>query len=352
MAEASISSNQLRVMPAEWTSHERCIMGWPGRPEVWGALLEQARRDYAQVARMIAQFEPVLMLAKSDEADQARRFCGASVEVLAMPLDDAWLRDTGPLFVFTPEGVAAIDFRFNSWGGKYVPYEDDDALAARLCDHLGIPSFRAPLVLEGGAISVDGEGTLITTETAVLNPNRNPGWTRADVEQVFADYLGVEEVIWLKHGLLEDVDTDGHVDNVAMFVGPARVVCQLVSDRQDANFQRLKDNRDVLAAAVDARGRRLEVLEINHLPFVRQERRYPVPYLNWFLGNSCLIVPSIGEPSDGEVVAWLSDVFPDREVLLGPASAMAVGGGGIHCITQSQPSSPASSSPLTLTSRR
>lgn len=326
-------------MPAEWEPHARCLMGWPARVDMWGERLAAAERDYAAVANAIADHEPVLMVARGSDAPAARAACASGVEVIELPLDDSWLRDTGPLFVRDGDGgVVGVDFAFNAWGEKFRPYEDDARLAARVLERLGIARRAVPLVLEGGAITVDGEGTLITTESVLLNPNRNPGRSREEVEALIGEALGVERVIWLSDGLLEDRDTDGHVDNVCHFLSPGRVIVQTVTDPENPNYERLTANRDRLRAATDARGRRLEVLELPILPYLLDEDEPTVaPYLNFYLANGAVIVPVSDERTDAEALELLADALPDRQVVPVPGATLAHGGGGVHCITQQQP---------------
>ena len=255
------------AMPAEWSAHELTLMAWPVRLELWGDGLAEAKAEYAAVARAIAAFEPVLVVAPPGAEDEVRGACGSGVRVLEVPIDDSWMRDSGPIFVTGPDGRrAGVDFRFNGWGEKFAPYERDDAMNRTLLPRLGIDRLAADLVLEGGSITVDGEGTLIATEQCLLHPNRNPGLDREEIEARLRAYLGVETVVWIAHGLLEDHDTDGHVDNVAHFVAPGLVLAQTVDDPGDPNHERLAENVDRLRGAVDARGRRLEVIEVGVLP--------------------------------------------------------------------------------------
>ncbi len=237
------------AMPAEWAAHEMTLMAWPARVELWGEAMEEAKAEYAGVARAIAAFEPVLIVAPPGSATEVRNVCGPDVEALELPLDDSWMRDSGPIFVTAPDGRrAGVDFRFNGWGEKFVPYDRDDAMNRALLAWLRIDRLEADLVLEGGSISVDGEGTLIATEQCLLHPSRNPALTPADIEERLRHYLGVERVVWIPHGLLEDHDTDGHVDNVAQFVAPGVVLAQTVDDPADPNHERLAENVERLRA--------------------------------------------------------------------------------------------------------
>jgi agmatine deiminase len=329
------------AMPAEWVEHERTLMAWPTRLELWGDGLAGAKRDYAAVARAVAAFEPVLMVAPDGARADVQRRCGHGVDVVELPIDDSWIRDSGPIFVTGAGGRrAGVDFGFNGWGGKFLPCERDDALPRALLGHLGIDRFEAPFVLEGGSICVDGEGTLITTEQCLLNPNRNPELDRDEIEALLALYLGIESVVWLPHGLAEDRDTDGHVDNVAAFVEPGRVLLQTVADRSSPDYEPLQENLELLRAATDARGRPLDVVELDVLP-ATEVRGLPgcVPYTNLYLANGAVIVPVCGDDPDRDeqVLGMLASLFAPREVVAVPGRMLAEGGGGVHCITQQVP---------------
>jgi agmatine deiminase len=328
-------------MPAEWAEHELTLMAWPARLELWGDGLAEAKAEYATVARTIAAFEPVLMVAPEGAAGEVRDACGNGVQAIELPLDDSWMRDSGPIFVTGPDGRrAGVDFRFNGWGGKFAPYDRDDAMNRPLLAHLGIDRLAAQLVLEGGSITVDGEGTLIATEQCLLHPSRNPELTRQEIEERLRAHLGVETVIWIAHGLLEDHDTDGHVDNVAQFVAPGVVLAQTADDASDPNHEPMAENAQRLRAACDARGRPLKVIELGILPrsTVRGEPGV-VPYVNLYVANGVVVVPTCGDDPDrdGEVLARLESVYAGREVVGVPARMLAEGGGGVHCITQQVP---------------
>ena len=329
------------AMPAECAPHERTLMAWPVRVDLWGDGLAEARRDYATIANAIAAFEPVLMVAPPGETSEARSACGDGVEIVELPIDDSWIRDSGPIFVTSSDGSrrAGVDFRFNGWGEKFTPFDRDDALPAALLAHLGTDRFEAPLVLEGGAITVDGEGTLVTTEQCLLNPNRNPTLGRGEIEALLRDYLGAEKVIWLPHGLLEDHDTDGHVDNVAAFVSPGRVLLQ-TAPPGSPNHERLAENAELLRSSTDARGRPVEVVELEALPTTQVRGELGnVPYTNLYAANGAVFVPVAGDDPDrdAEVVKMLASLYAPREVVTVPGRMLAEGGGGVHCITQQVP---------------
>ncbi|WP_157545447.1 agmatine deiminase family protein [Microtetraspora fusca] len=330
-------------MPAEWETHEGCLMAWPTRAELWDGMLGEARAEYAAVARAIAAFEPVTMVARPDQVEDARAACGEGVEVIAVPIDDSWLRDSGPIFTLTGDGRrVGVDFAFNSWGERYFPYDSDNKVSRRLLNLLGTPRRASSTVLEGGAITVDGEGTLITTEQCLLNANRNPHLDRHDIEAELSALLGIEKVIWLPYGHAAGV-TDGHVDGVCVFAGPGRVVVESCVDPASPDYARLRANRAVLEAVTDARGRRLEIVEVPPQQVVTVAGRPArVGYVNFYVANGGVVVPTAGTADDARALEAVATAFPDRAVVGVRASAVALGGGGIHCITQQVPAPAAS----------
>ena len=330
------SEAQLRTtvrLPAEWERHERTLMGWPCRRELWGETIEEARRDYARVANAIAAFEPVTMIANpGKDVVQARAACGAGVDVVELALDDSWLRDCGPIYVYGEDRRRlAVHFRFNGWGGKFPPWDRDAAVGALIAERLGDTVIPAPIVLEGGSIITDGQGTLVTTEQCLLNPNRNPGLTREQIEAALRAHLGVEPIVWLGHGLLEDRDTDGHVDLIAAFTPAGRVLLQTVPE-DNPNYLHCEENRARLTAAG------LDVVELPFLPYaVLAGERMAVSYLNLYVVNGAVIVPVSGVAEDAGALAIIADAYPGRDVVPVPGRVLARGGGGPHCITQQVP---------------
>lgn len=326
-------------MPAEWAPHTRCWMAWPCRDSLWGDGLEAARDAYAAVAQAIAGFEPVTMLANESDLEDAAKRCGGTVTCQAMPLDDSWMRDSGPTYLVDGKGgLAAADWRFNAWGEKFHPFDKDAAVAERVLAQAGVTRYAAPLVLEGGSIHVDGEGTLVTSEECLLNPNRNADLDRAQIEALLRDYLGVTAFVWLGQGLYGD-DTDGHVDNIACYVRPGVVMAAVCEDPDDPNHAILQDNLARLKKARDAKGRALEVIE---LPLPREVRyvdgaRLSLTYVNYYIANGGIVMPSFGDANDGPARDIVAHAFPERKVVQVPALDILVGGGGIHCITQQQP---------------
>jgi agmatine deiminase len=320
-------------MPAEWAPHERTIMCWPARESMWEERFAQAEADHAEVANAIAAFEPVLMAADPRHAAEARRLCGQGVEVVEIPIDDSWARDSGPIFVTGDGERAGVQFGFNAWGEKFTPYDDDAVFATRVLETLGEERRDAThFILEGGSIAVDGAGTLITTEQCLFEPHRNPRLSREEIEAELLAHLGAERVIWLGRGLVEDDDTDGHVDNICAFVAPGKVVLQTVTDEANPNYEHCQENLRRLRDAG------LEVVELPWLPYVEGERpAVVVPYVNYYVCNGALIVPTRGEETDAAALDLLASLYPGREAVAVAGETLALGGGGVHCITQQVP---------------
>jgi agmatine deiminase len=327
-------------MPAETAAHERTVMCWPARRELYDDLMPDAERAHAEVAATIARFEPVTMIAAPGAGESASEKCGPGVDVVELPLDDSWFRDTGPIYVLSPDGNrVALDWVFNAWGEKFAPWDDDAAVARRWADLAGHEFRSVPMVLEGGSIAVDGAGTLVTTEQCLLHPSRNPTLTRAAIEKRLRAELGVSTILWLPHGLFLDDDTDGHVDNIAAFARPGTLVVQGCDDPAEEDWLRCNVNRRCARGAPDATGFPLAVVEIPVLPFTEVAgRRVAVPYLNYYAGNGFVVVPVCGHDADADMVAIISEQYPGREVIaLDVGAILAYGGGGIHCITQQVP---------------
>ncbi|PWC52333.1 agmatine deiminase family protein [Azospirillum sp. TSO22-1] len=333
-------------MPGEWEPHARCWMAWPCRPETWPVpeedeevdRLEAARAVYAEVARAITRFEPVTMVCDPDDVAEASLACGPGIQILPIPISDSWIRDTGPSFVTGRNGrVAGVHWRFNAWGGNYPDCAKDQEVGRLVLEHLGQERFAAPLVMEGGSFHVDGQGTLLTTEQCLLNPNRNPSLSRAEIERHLRDFLGVSSIIWLGEGYQDD-ETDGHIDEIACFVRPGVVLALTTDDPTDANFKAFQDNLDRLKKARDAQGRELEVIPIQQ-PARRDQNgvRLTLSYTNLYVANGGVVMPAFEDPADDEAYRTVRRAFPDREVIQMAALDIVRGGGGIHCITQQQP---------------
>lgn len=327
------------AVPGEWSLHRRTWMCWPCRTEAWGSVtrMQRARAATADIARGISRFEPVVMIARPADAQAVGVACGTFAEILVLPIDDSWARDSGPTFV-AGRGVAGVSWRFNAWGDKYDNYDNDKALSGRIIELTGGRTFKAPIVCEGGAIHVDGEGTLITTQQCLLNPNRNPGQTREKITDVLRLNTGAETVLWLP-GEFADVETDGHVDNIACFVSPGRLLLG-IPPTAHPDFPAVARLKRFLSEARDARGRALEIIEIAQPQQLREDwrgRPLAASYVNFYLVNGGLIMPAFDDAADLPASSVLRDCFPQREIVQINAQDLVEGGGGIHCITQQEP---------------
>ena len=324
-------------MPAEWEEHERCWMAWPSRAGLWSSFTDTCR-NYADVALAIAAFEPVTMLVSPGLGQSARDYLGTDIDIFETPIDDSWTRDSGPCFVSDGKGgLAGVDFRFNAWGGKYDPYDQDALMARRILERVGVTRIASPLVAEGGGLCVDGEGTLLTTETCFLNVNRNPGWSKEEIAEELQRVLGVRKVIWLP-GDPEDEETDGHVDGIATFVEPGVALTAWSDDPADPRRPIFESNRLALESQTDSAGRSFTLAT---LPEAREAEargeRFCRSYVNFYFANGAIIAPAYGIDRDAEVRERLQSLFPDREIVMLRIDYIAEGGGGIHCITQQQP---------------
>ena len=321
-------------MPAEWQTHARCWMAWPCRE---GFNSEATCRNYAEVAKVISSFEPVSMVVHPRDREMAQAVLGNDIECVEIPIDDGWFRDNGPNFLITDHGdVAAACFAFNAWGGNYEPFDDDAQAGPRLLSQLGLRMFQSGMTAEGGGITVDGEGTLITTETCFLNPNRNPGWSKDEVEAELCRMLGVTKVLWIPGDPYED-ETNGHVDGLAAFVAPGRVLVEAALDSAHPRYDILMENRRALEGQTDAMGRALDLIFIEDAWQCDGGDRFCTSYINSYIANGAVIVPSYGLPADDRASAIYQQLFPQREVVSLRIDDIAPGGGGIHCITQQQP---------------
>lgn len=334
MSDATAPKHDGFSMPAEWSPHAATLMAWPLVADYWEGRVEDARREWAGVARAVAAAEPVIMVCNPGDERSVRDHCGGDIEVLPIAIDDSWMRDSGPIFVRNAAGdVAAVSFRFNAWGERFPSWANDDAMPAAVAAHLGVRLFEAPFVLEGGSILTDGEGTLLTTEMCLLSSNRNPEMTKHEIEQGLRDYLGVDTVVWLPYGMAGDVGpvaTDGHVDGVATYVEPGRIALLVPDDATDMDHDFGEANLAALADAVDAQGRPIEVERL-----LGADGRNA--YANCYVANKIVVAPMTGAEADERGVEQLAKLFPDREVIGVPAATIAFGGGGPHCITQQVP---------------
>jgi len=347
-------------MPGEFEPHAGCWMLWPERPDNWRLGAKPAQRAFATVATAIADSEPVTVAVSAAQFANARRVLPPAVRVVEMSSDDAWMRDVGPTFLVNDRGgVRGVDWIFNAWGGLdgglYFPWDRDDAVAQKVLEIEGRDRYRAPFVLEGGSIHVDGQGTLITTEECLLNRNRNPHLSREQIERLLKRHLSVDVIVWLGRGVHLD-ETDGHVDNLCAFTKPGEVVLTWSNDKRDPQYEISRDAYERLMEARDARGRRFKVhrlVQPGPLHVSKQEAagvdagpgtrpreagaRMAGSYVNFYIGARRVVVPLLDPKRDGMAMRQLRALFPRREVVGVPGREILLGGGNIHCITQQVP---------------
>jgi len=334
-------------MPAEWEPHKATWLSWPHNLETWSDQLDLVKEVWVEMARAVSCEEEVRLLVNDEQAqaEAKRRLmrAGAVMEhvfVCEIPTVDVWIRDYGPTFI-TRKGaehsLACNDWVFDAWGGKYESYMQDDKVAKEIGKLLGVPVFELEMILEGGSIDVNGCGTCLTTEQCLLNPNRNPHLDRSEIERIVGDHLSVDHFIWLGRGIAGD-DTDGHVDDIARFVNPTTVVCALEEDPRDENYAPLRENYERLQGATDQDGKRLTVVPVP-LPgrLVHEGTRLPASYVNFYIANGIVLVPTYNHPHDRQALGILQEFFPGRRILGIPCVSLVIGLGAIHCVTQQEP---------------
>ncbi|MFJ3437519.1 agmatine/peptidylarginine deiminase [Streptomyces cyaneofuscatus] len=335
-----------RRFGAEWDSHARTFMSWPALESVWEEDLPYVREDIARIARAIAEYEYVVMMARPDQRRAAQRACGSQVEVIPLAVDDMWARDTVPVFVEEGGEVIGVDFNFNGWGEKQE-HTNDARIGRTLLSKYRIPRVEAPLVAEGGSFETDGEGTLLITESSIVNENRNPGLSRDAIEADLVETLGVEKVVWLKGVRGQDI-TDAHVDSLVRFTAPGVVLLdQAFPGTPPDSWSRAADQaREVLSEATDARGRRFEVIDLPQPDLDRitgEGDDFVSTYANFYVANDSVFMPRFGDrKADDRARGILQEQFPDRDIVPVVIDTVASGGGGIHCATHDQPGKPVS----------
>jgi len=347
-------------MPPEFAPHAGTWMLFPSRPDNWRENARPAQAAFAAVALAIAGFEQVTVGVPAPLLSLALSLLPPPIRLLEMESNDAWMRDVGATFLLHPGGGRrGVDWVFNAWGGKvnglYAPWDADDAVAAQMLRHENAARYRAPLVLEGGSIHVDGQGTCLTTAECLLHPGRNPHLSQAQIESLLMDYLNVEKVLWIPRGVFND-ETTGHVDNLACYLRPAEIALTWTNDKTDPQYERSAEALDYLQSQTDARGRRLKVHKIPQPGplYLRPEEAagvQPAPgthprragermagsYVNFYLCNGAAIIPTFDAPQDAEALQMLQNLLPERRVVPVAGREILLGGGNVHCITQQVP---------------
>jgi len=339
-------------MPAEWARHRGTWLSWPHREESWPGKFEPVPAVFAEIVRHLAPHEEVHINVRDRAFEQdVRTVLGAAgvptgnVFFHHHPTNDAWCRDHGPCFIQRqgPGGTeeAIVDWGYNAWGGKYPPFDDDDIIPTRVAGEFDLPAFHPGIVMEGGSLDLNGQGTLLTTESCLLNPNRNPGLARGEIEQYLRDYLGVTNILWLGDGIEGD-DTDGHVDDLTRFVDETTVVTVVENDPADPNCHPLRENLERLKAMTDQDGRPLNVVTLPMPPAMYQDgQRLPASYANFYIANGIVLLPAYHPPTDEIARETLQQYFPTREVIPLDSTDLVWGLGSFHCVTQQWPARPA-----------
>lgn len=348
-------------MPGEFEPHSGTIMIWPQRPDNWRNGGKEAQKVFSKVANKIARFEPVTMLVNGEQYENARGKLDDNVQILEVSNNDSWCRDTGATFVKNNEGIIrGIDWKFNAWGGLrdglYYPWDKDNLVAKKICEFKKIDMYSLDkFVLEGGSIHVDGEGTVLVTEECLLSEGRNPQMTKEDIEVILKEYLNVDKIIWLKHGIYLD-ETNGHIDNICSFVRPGVVVLAWTDDVNDPQYELSRGCYEILSKEKDAKGRNLEIHKL-HLPNLLtitkaesegidkiegtksrvEGERMAASYVNYYVCNGAVVMPGFNDPMDEPAKAKIQELYPDREIIQIFTREILLGGGNIHCITQQIP---------------
>ena len=336
-------------MPAEWYPHKCCWMQWPynnpnhngyGAIPSWSHFdFEKGRLAWANVANSIVKFEQVKMITHPDEIRKAKKLLDSKIEIIEFKIDDCWARDSGAIFLLNDKNMlGGIDWEFNGWG-KFKPYDSDNKIAKFMIENSSAAYFKNQMILEGGSIHVDGEGTLLTTEQCLLNKNRNPKLSKKEIEKNLKEYLNINKIIWLKNGT--DEGTDGHVDNIACFVKPGTILSLSCKDKNDPFYEKINENLEILKTSTDSKGRRLNIieLEMSYKRLIPNDDE-PSSYINFYIANNGIVMPSFeDEKADYNAKTIVQSIFPDRKIISINGIDISMGGGNVHCITQQQPMS-------------
>ena len=333
--------------PAEWEPQRATWLSWPHKEESWPGRFEPIPGVFTEIVKILASFQHVNInvIDRTMHDDVMKRLTEAGVDpgrltLYPIPTDDAWCRDHGPAFVVKPgaeEPLAVIDWGYNAWGGKYPPYDQDDAVPSKVAEYRRLPLFCPGIVMEGGAIDVNGEGCLLTSTPCLLNPNRNPHLSQAQIEWYLREYYNVEKILWVDEGIAGD-DTDGHIDDSARFVNPSTIVAVVEENREDENYLPLQKNLAQLKAMTDLAGNPFRIVALPMpRPLVFDGQRVPASYANFLIASGVVLVPTFRDPNDAVALAVLADVFPGRRVIGIDCYELVWGLGTLHCISQQEP---------------
>lgn len=342
-----VGMNKRLIMPAEWETHNATLLSWPSNTETWpGNRLVRVEKVYADIIQNLSKFERIILLVENANVYERvqslltnKQINWGNIDIKIYPINDVWARDYGPIFVKNEQDFVITDWEFNAWGEKYPPWDCDNNVPEFLANQMNIKSFKTNMILEGGAIDVNGNGDLLTTESVLLNKNRNPELSKNEIEDQLKQYLGVENIIWLKSGLAGD-DTDGHIDDITRFLNEYTVLTMVCEDESDVNYKALQENWDILKSAKLANGSKLKI-ETLPLPKTKIEgttvdgsEYVPASYANFYIANGCVLVPLYDDRFDEMALTLFQKYFPEREIIGINCADLVWGQGSIHCITQ------------------
>ena len=324
--------------PGRFEEHECTFITWPCFTDLEINFFEKEIISFVQ---KLSIYEKVVIISDPSNYKKANKYCGDFASIYSIATDWSWIRDNGPIFIKNPDqSIEAIHFNFNAWGAKYSPCNTVKEMPKLLLEKINIKRHFSNLILEGGGVTFDGNGTMVTTEQMLLNENRNPGYTKKNIENEVRKLLGIEKVIWLKKGLFEDKSTDGHVDCVAEYLSPGKILIQTIYEKNNPNYEILNENYNIIKNETDASGQKLEIIEMPYLPYFSQKYKnniYVSPYTNYYIANGVVMVPEVDLALDSKAYKIIEQIYPDRNICPVKSFYQAIGGGGPGCITQQLP---------------
>ena len=325
-------------VPGRFEEHECTFITWPCFTDLE---INNFEEEIILFVKKLSTYEKVIIISDPSNSLKAKKFCNSFASIWSIPTDWSWIRDNGPIFIKNKnENIEAIHFRFNAWGGKYTPCKTVHNMPKLLLDKLYIKRHLSNLILEGGGVTFDGKGTMVTTEQMLLNSNRNPNFTKKNIEKEVKKLLGIEKVIWLKKGLVEDKGTDGHVDCIAEYLDTGKILIQTIYEKDNPNYDLLKENYNIIKNETDASGNKLEIIEMPYLPYYSKKyknKNYVSPYTNYYVANGVIMVPEVNSFLDEKAYKIIEQIYPNRDICPIKSFYQAIGGGGPGCITQQLP---------------
>ena len=325
-------------VPGRFEDHECTFITWPCFTDLE---IDNFEKEISIFVKKLSKYEKVIIISDPLNYEKAKKYCKNNSSIWSIPTDWSWIRDNGPIFTVSKKNqIEATHFNFNGWGGKYSPCRTVKDMPKLLLEKLGIKRQTSNLILEGGGVTFDGKGTMVTTEQMLLNKNRNPSYSKKDIENEVKKLLGIEKVIWLKKGLFEDKSTDGHVDCVAEYLAPGKILIQTIYNKKNPNYEILKNNFKIIQNETDAMGNKLEIIEMPYLPYFSNKYKnniYTSPYTNYYVANGVIMVPEVDTKIDNKAYKIIEQIYPNRDIIPVPSFYQAIGGGGPGCITQQLP---------------